>query len=670
MKILMRIVCLAIALSIPTLGPSAGAAVTAPGRIGLRSVQPGPTPFISFLFLTLDRPADIKSIGFTIVPKSGSVTRPVSVTYSKNYLQQRGFISGLDPEIMLPVFGLYANNLNTVVLTYSFLNGSTQEQTVLVPAGAFVDPCRFNAHTVIQARTTARDLSYDYILLKDKCGGYSPTIIDTDGEIRWVGIPVAVDFSSTLFQNGVYLATGVTLYRMEFDGASSPVASYPGTVAFFHHNIDYGKRGLILEADTAAQTEATDLEVDVDGNILKVWDLATIISNAMVAGGDDPSQFVSPAPRDWFHNNAVAYRKSDDSLVISSRENFVICIDYNTGAIKWILGDPTKKWFQFASLRQFALTLGPGTLPPIGQHSVSFTDDDKLLLFDDGQNSLNHVPAGQQRNYSAPRKYDINLTTRVATEIWNYPNGQSLFSAFCSSIYEDSPDNYLIDYSIISNLRESPAMELIGLSASGTPVFDYRYSTVGCNSAWNAIPVHLDSMRFTTIVPLNAVSRKTQGTAGTFDLPLPLSGDPGIECRSGGEDRQYQVVVTFPTAVTVAGATVTHAPGTTATVIGAVASGNQVTVNLSNVSNAQNLVINLIQLSDGVTTDTVSVPMSVLAGDSASNGLVNSSDIGAINFELGHPVTASNYRDDVTGDGVIDNSDLFLVGAAAGSGLP
>jgi hypothetical protein len=151
---------------------------------------------------------------------------------------------------------------------------------------------------------------------------------------------------------------------------------------------------------------------------------------------------------------------------------------------------------------------------------------------------------------------------------------------------------------------------------------------------------------------------------------LPLDGNPAIECRSGGEDRQYQVVVTFPTSVTVAGATVSHAPGTTATVSGAVANGNQVTVDLSNVSNAQTLTVNLIELSDGVTTDTVSVPMTVVAGDSASNGLVNSSDLGAVNFELGHRVSASNYRADVTGDGLIDTSDLFLVSSLAGTGVP
>ena len=164
MKPLSRIVYVTIFLSTLLTSPFCSAA--RPGRVVVRSVQAGPTPFISFLFLTPDLSAQITRIEFTIVPKPGSVTRPVSITYSRSYLETRGFISGIVPEIMLPVFGLYANYLNTVVLTYSFSDGSTQRQTVLVPTIAFSDPCGFNNRTVLQARTDTRDLSYDYMLLK------------------------------------------------------------------------------------------------------------------------------------------------------------------------------------------------------------------------------------------------------------------------------------------------------------------------------------------------------------------------------------------------------------------------------------------------------------------------------------------------------------------------
>lgn len=632
----------------------------------VEAIQAGPTPFISFVFLNISQLPVIKSLQFTITPKPGSVTRPVSAIYSNTYLQRRGFISA--QQIMLPVFGLYANYSNTVSLTYSFSNGTSQQQIITVPTAPFSDPCGFNNRTVIQARTNAKDLSYDYILVKNQCGTFSPTILDTDGEVRWVGTAGIVDFDSTLFQNAVYLGNGASLRRIDFDGTVSLLATYSGVN--LHHNIDYGKQGIILEEDLPSKLESTDVEVDAQGNILKTWDLAMIISNAMIAGGDDPTQFVHPAPSDWFHNNATAYRKSDNTLIVSSRENFVIAIDYDSGAIKWILGDPTKQWFQFPSLRQYALTLGPNTLPPVGQHAVSFTDDDKLLLFDDGRNSITQNPPGANRTYSAPRKYDLNLTTRVATEIWNYPNGLSLYSPFCSSVYEDWPLNYLVDYAIISNLGPTQFMELLGLAASGAKVFDYRYPTNTCDHAWNSIPVHLERMQFTSIVPLSAVSRKTHGSAGTFDLPLSLSGTPSIECRSAGASSQHQVVVTFTAPQTIVSVTVTPQAGKTASISGfPVISGNQIAVNLNNVSNAQTISVN-IGLRDGTATEIVSVPMTVLAGDSNLTSSVNSSDVAKTKSLVGQSVTATNYRQDVAVNGVINSSDVALVKSLVGTAVP
>ncbi len=257
------------------------------------------------------------------------------------------------------------------------------------------------------------------------------------------------------------------------------------------YNIDPGREGMILDVDTVDQTESVDLEIDAAGNVLRTWNLAEIISAAMVAGGDDPREFVHPAPIDWFHNNACAYRSSDNSLIVSSRENFVIAIDYDSGNIKWILGDPTKHWYEFPSLRQFSLTLGPNTLPPIGQHAVSMPGD-QLLLFDDGAGSNYQQPPGETRTYSAPRKYHIDLGSFEATEIWHYYADPSVYSPFCSSVYEDAPDNYLIDYTLAGPFIYTG---IVGLDALGNVAFNYQYDELNfCGTAWNAIQIHWENL--------------------------------------------------------------------------------------------------------------------------------------------------------------------------------
>ena len=276
--------------------------------------------------------------------------------------------------------------------------------------------CGYETPTVILPRTDDTSLSYDYIFIRSGCGTFSPVMIDSDANLRWVspvGVPNALTGASTFYQNAVYAGIASTLYRIDLDGTVTMLHDYSTTdnVTDFHHNIDPGKAGLLIEVDTTSQYEATVMDVDFTGAVVKTFNLADIISAAMVAGGDDPSQFVYSAPSDWFHNNAATYNRADDSIIISSRENFVICLDYETGAIKWILGDQTKAWYQYPSLAAFAVNMTPGSLPPIGQHATSLTYDNDFLLFDDGFASTFHQPFGVQRNYSSPRKYQLNLDT-------------------------------------------------------------------------------------------------------------------------------------------------------------------------------------------------------------------------------------------------------------------
>ncbi len=49
--------------------------------------------------------------------------------------------------------------------------------------------------------------------------------------------------------------------------------------------------------------------------------------------------------------------------------------------------------------------------------------------------------------------------------------------------------------------------------------------------------------------------------AGPFDVPLPLTGSPGIECRTGGANGDYLVIVGFAAPVTLASATVSAGIG-------------------------------------------------------------------------------------------------------------
>ena len=104
--------------------------------ITIDSQAAGVTPFISQLTLTASDTTVINQIQFTITPKTGSVTRPLSGTYSYQYMIDRGYLVPPSMQIFLPVYGLYANYSNTVTLTYFFNDGSSkQDSTTIVDGG-------------------------------------------------------------------------------------------------------------------------------------------------------------------------------------------------------------------------------------------------------------------------------------------------------------------------------------------------------------------------------------------------------------------------------------------------------------------------------------------------------------------------------------------------------
>ena len=166
---------------------------------------------------------------------------------------------------------------------------------------------------------------------------------------------------------------------------------------------------------------------------------------------------------------------------------------------------------------------------------------------------------------------------------------------------------------------------------------------------------------------LSAVSRKVHGASGPFDINLPLTG-AGIECRAAGVGGSHQVVVTFTTPISANGVSVMSQDGLAGATL--TSSASVVTVNLTNVANAQTLGITLVQVSNGSTTADIFIPMGVLLGDTNGSGSVNASDIGQTKAVSGHAVAPGNFRSDVNVSGSLNASDIGLVKSRSGTQLP
>ena len=127
------------------------------------------------------------------------------------------------------------------------------------------------------------------------------------------------------------------------------------------------------------------------------------------------------------------------------------------------------------------------------------------------------------------------------------------------------------------------------------------------------------------------------------------------------------MVVTFASPVTVTSASVTSGTGS---VSGFTITGSQVTVNLASVTTAQRMSVTLSGVSDATTTNDVVIPMAILIGDVTGEGVVDISDLTQARSAIGQPVTIVNFRDDVSPDGQLNKKDSNSIRANLGLQLP
>jgi plastocyanin len=208
------------------------------------------------------------------------------------------------------------------------------------------------------------------------------------------------------------------------------------------------------------------------------------------------------------------------------------------------------------------------------------------------------------------------------------------------------------------------------LSNMGT-IYEHTFTQAGTYSYF--CHLHCDYGMTGTVnvtsAPLaqSAFSRKVHGGAGTFDVPLPLTGNVGVECRTGGSTNDYQMIVNFATSVTVENASVTSGAGSVSSFS---VSGSQVIVNLTGVTNVQRITLTLINVNDGTHMGNVPISMGVLVGDVNGNATVNASDVALTKSQVGQAVGMTNFREDVNAGGTITATDVAIVKSDVGTSLP
>ncbi len=340
---------------------------------------------------------------------------------------------------ILPVLGLHPDFCNTVDI--SIYQG--RANTVSINT----EPSRKGVVEIIGMNTSAKYLGKDLIILTEAATGF-PTGFDYKGDVRWyISIDLQMDLKR--LKNGrllvgthrmvgfPYYSTGT--YELDMVGKIYKEYRLPG--AYHHDQWEMPDGDILVLTEDYNSPTVEDVCVLLDrntGEVKKTWDFKDIITPG------DGSSGLRKAD-DWFHNNSVCYDANTNSLLLSGRHiDAIVNIDFDTGKINWILGDPTG-WSE-EKQKYFFTPVGANFQWQYAQHAALVTPNGDIMCFDNGtlRSKIKENYLKNKDNYSRAVRYRINTEQMTVEQVWQYKLREGCFSQHISNVKYYGEGHYMV----------------------------------------------------------------------------------------------------------------------------------------------------------------------------------------------------------------------------------
>ncbi|MFO7849073.1 MAG: aryl-sulfate sulfotransferase [Spirochaetia bacterium] len=388
----------------------------------------------------------------------------------------------------VPVLGLYPDYKNEVEFTVRTSGGEeyTRSRTIQTePLPSYYPEVKVERH---MPDRISSGMIFMHLGFYDEEGDFHPlpSAIDEYGRVRWY---YAKDIGHVLerLENGNFLIErkNESVGKGELDGQGDELIEMDllgRTVAVrgevqtgLHHDVALMPNGNILALSSAPDSyDDGVVEIDAEsGEVVQGWDLREILDQ------DRPRQPLNLEETDWLHLNGIDYNPSDDSFVVSGRDqSAVVKIHRESGELQWILGNH-QHWPE--SFQKYLLEpAGPGEPAGSGggenpssessfqwqwgQHAPSFHPEDprRLLLYDNGNERSYDNPVLPEDNYSRAVEYEVDSETMEVRQIWEFGRryGSELFTPFIGDARYLSNGNRLICFGGITRSLQGEPMEL------------------------------------------------------------------------------------------------------------------------------------------------------------------------------------------------------------------
>ena len=382
-------------------------------------------------------PYDASPLTALVLFETNDEVEPTITVVGKDELTTYTYKSKKSNKHYLPIYGLYADYENTIIIEYGDVRKEITIKTNPLPDN-FILPTSIKADK--------EKLSNDLYFFTPSSRGYT-CAYDTNGDVRWYLTNYAIWninklknghmlVSTERLINAPYYMTG--LYEIDMFGKIYNEYSLEGG---YHHDYYEMPNGNLLVASDNFNSDEGTVEIDrQNGNIVKKFDLKSIL-NMEDGKSENWSSY------DWFHNNAVWYDDKTNSITLSGRhQDAVINISYEIGNLNWIIGDSTNWSSEYQ--KYFFKPVGDNFEWQWSQHAAMITPKGYVFLFDNGNNKSkikeNYVSA--ENSYSRGVMYKIDTNNMTIEQIYEYgkERGSEFYSPYISDVDYLDENHYII----------------------------------------------------------------------------------------------------------------------------------------------------------------------------------------------------------------------------------
>ncbi|KGJ94213.1 aryl-sulfate sulfotransferase [Thalassotalea sp. ND16A] len=344
----------------------------------------------------------------------------------------------------VPILGLYNNYPNEIEISFLNNHGNVRASKIV---------------TIVTTDNEHNNASVSLVNYPDNIPRFfflsTFQAFDQSGELRWIYTNPLAGRIYRQLDNDHLLIDGTRGYiyhrreLLEIDMLGNEIGRYTVPNQTHHDAIQLPNGNFLVASNSTDPVNGNDGLPEEDyiveiskqtGLVISSWDLNNIV--------DPTRQMLQGISRndDWAHLNSIEYDPSDDSIIVSLRnQSAVIKFDKTTSALKWIIG-AHNFWVQpFTSSLLEPINFGANVADwNFGQHHATLLPNGNILMHDNG-NYRSFSPDADLRTYTRAVEYKIDEENKTIEQVWEYDFNREIFAAgLGAASYEHSTGNRTI----------------------------------------------------------------------------------------------------------------------------------------------------------------------------------------------------------------------------------